>query len=92
MKLNSSPIYIAMTGLLIFGLFLILPMNPGYELALAFVPMFFISIGLILALIYWLLSKYIKKDLGILFFIFFFGNLTWGTLLAIDMAYDTFGF
>ena len=92
MKLKPSPIYIAVTGFFIFGLFLILPINPGYELALAFVPMFFISIGLILALIYWLLKKYFKNDLRVLFFIFFFGNLISGTLLAIDMAYDTFGF
>ena len=32
------------------------------------------------------------KYTTILFYSFFFGNLIWGTLLAIDMAFDTFNF
>jgi hypothetical protein len=67
-------------------------MDPGYEFALALVPMFFVGLGILLSLIYWALRRFFKHDFRILFYLFLFGNVIWGSLLAIDMAFNTFNF
>ena len=86
MKIKEQPYQIALTGFLIAILFHFLPMDPGYELALAYVPIFFIVVGLILAGTYWILTILTKRRLRILFYVFFIGNLMCGIILTFNMA------
>jgi len=67
-------------------------MDPGYELALAYVPMFYFGLGVILSILYWLMIKFLKRKLIWTYFVFLLGNLIWGSLIAIDMAYEIFNF
>lgn len=92
LNFKEQPYHIFLTGIVIVILFLVLPMSPGYELALAYVPMFFLGLGLILAFIYWSLTKLLKRRLLLVYYLFLLGNLIWGGFLAIDMAFETFNF
>lgn len=67
-------------------LLLILPVDPGAELALAYVPIFFILTGAISALIYWLLTIILKRKLSILFYVLSFGLLTLQVIAALEMC------
>jgi hypothetical protein len=88
LKFKKQPYFIAFTGIFIVILFYLLPMNPGYELALAYIPLFFLILGFILTLIYWLLIKLNRNTLKFIFYLFFLGNLTWGILTAFVMAFS----
>ena len=87
LKFKEHPYYISLTGVIIALAFNILPMSPGYELALAYVPIFFLILGLVLTLLYWLLIKLTKNPHKFLFYLFLVGNLTWGLITAFEMAY-----
>ena len=61
LKFKEHPYYISLTGVIIALAFNILPMSPGYEPALAFVPIFFLILGLVLSLLYWFLLHIISS-------------------------------
>ncbi len=88
LKFKKQPYFIAFTGIVVVILFYLLPMNPGYELALAYIPLFFLILGFILTLIYWLLIKLNGNTPKFIFYLFFLGNLTWGILTAFVMAFS----
>jgi hypothetical protein len=89
---TKNPYYIALTGLFTLLLFIVLPIDSGYELALTYVPFFFLLLGIVLAAIYWALAQLMKKQLKLLYYFFIIVNILWGTLIAIDMAYKIFNF
>mgnify|MGYP006185658053 CR=1 FL=1 len=92
MIIKQKPYHIALTGIVIIILFGILPMSPGHELALAYVPAFFLGLGVILSILYWIIIKLLKRKLVWLYLLFLLGNLIWGSLMAIEMAYEVFNF
>ena len=91
-QFKRQPYQIALSGIPIVILFIILPFDPGYELGLVYVPFFYLALGFFLALLYWLLIKIFKQDFKLIYYLFFFGNLLWGLVLTLDMAFGIFGF
>ena len=69
-------------------LFEILPMSPGHELALAYVPLFFLCLSLILTLLYWFLKKIFKRKLLIIYYLFFSANLLFDVYMTVGMFLD----
>ena len=75
-------------GSIEFPLLLLLPVPNGYELAFAMVPLFFITIGILMAIFYWAVKKIIKRDVPILFHVLFYGLVLWQVFAAMEMAFD----
>ena len=88
-NIKRNPLIIASTGVFSYILFQLLPMNPGYELALAYIPLAFVVVAIVLAIIYWILTLKIKNQqtLKYLFIIFFTGSLFLGIITSLEVAF-----
>lgn len=85
---NNNPIFISLSGILVGIIFWLLPMDPGYELALFYVPLFFFLLGIGLSIVFWVIKRFYSKGLKLMFNLFFWGNLIVGTIVALDMAFN----
>ena len=81
----EKPYTIFLSSVIIVIIFSNLPMNPGYELALAFIPMFILGFGLILTIIYWVSILIYKKKLPYLFYFLLISNSLLGIIITIQI-------
>jgi len=84
----EKPYLIFLSSILVVILFQILPMSPGYELALAYVPAFFVCLGLALTIIYWTIKKIFRRKLLIVYYLFILSNVVFSLYITIDMYID----
>ena len=87
---SSNPVFISLSGILVAIIFLLLPMDPGYELALFYVPLFFFLMGIVMSIVFWLYKRFFSKGVRLTFNLFFWGNFIIGTFVALDMAFNLF--
>ncbi|PCJ84769.1 MAG: hypothetical protein COA57_08745 [Flavobacteriales bacterium] len=84
----EKPYLIFFSSVFVVILFETLSMSPGHELALAYVPAFFLCLGLVLTLLYWALKKLFKRKLLVVYYLFLLSNLAFSLYLTIGMYLD----
>lgn len=84
-RIVEKPAMIFVTSIFVVVLFSNLPMSPGYELALAFIPIFILALGLLISLLYWLLIILTKKKYTYVFYFMLISNLLIGLIITYSI-------